>query len=98
MEGKVGGRRIQEPIVPELTEFVLARFGDDEEVFSSFCSSRHNFQVYSGPNQHETEARVAKRFLGHALPKVREWAEREAHWSEKDAQHWRERDEEFFSE
>ena len=61
---------------PPLTEFVLSRFEDDDEVFQEFLAGTHAGQVYSGdiPAQHEEEAETARRFLGHPLRRVREWA------------------------
>lgn len=87
------------PTVPRLTAHVLENFESDDRVFSSFCSSRHT-GLYSGDiaAQHEKEAAVAEQFRSHPVRRVREWADREAEWARKDAQRWREYDEEQFDD
>lgn len=85
-----------QPVVPELTEFVLKHFGKDKETFNHFCVGAHNLQMYSGDiaSQHEQEAEVAKKFLSHPLPHIRKWAAIEVDSSLKQTQHWRQEDEE----
>jgi hypothetical protein len=88
------------PVVPPLTAFVLEKFESEDRVFSTFCSSRHNLQVYSGDiaAQHEEEAKLAEKFRTHALRRVREWAEQEVRWGRQDAKYWRQHNEEEFDE
>ena len=85
------------PVVPPLTAFVLERFADDDQVFREFCAGTHSGQVYSGDvtEQHEREAAIARRFVGHPLRRVREWALSEIDSAKRQAAHWRERDEEM---
>jgi hypothetical protein len=85
-----------EPVLPSLTEFVLSRFEEDDEVFREFVAGTHTGQVYTGdiPAQHEQEAEAARRFLGHALRRVREWAAAEIQSAKREAQFWRQHDEE----
>lgn len=89
-----------EPEVPPLTEFVLETFEADDKVFNEFCAGTHSFQMYSGDiaAQHEAEAKVAARFLRHRLRRIREWAAIEIESSSKQAQWWRQDDEERFLE
>ncbi|HEY1187464.1 MAG TPA: hypothetical protein VGE74_07385, partial [Gemmata sp.] len=85
-----------EPILPPLTGFVLSHFGNDEGVFSAFVAGTHSGQVYSGDiaTEHLKEAAVARSFLAHPIPRVREWAEHEIQFANNQAAHWRQRDEE----
>jgi hypothetical protein len=85
-----------EAVVPSLTEFVLSHFEDDDEVFREFLAGTHAGQVYSGdiPAQHEEEAETARRFLAHPLRRVREWAVAEIASAKRQAQFWRQCDEE----
>lgn len=88
------------PVVPPLTAFVLEKFESDDRVFSTFCSSRHNLQMYSGDIAalHEEEAKLAEKFRTHVLRRVREWAEQEVRWGRQDAKYWRQHNEEDFDE
>jgi hypothetical protein len=85
-----------EPLVPPLTEFVLSRFEDDDEVFREFLAGTHAGQPYTGdiPAHHEEEAETARRFLGHPLRRVQAWAVAEIESAKLQAQFWRQRDEE----
>ncbi len=82
-----------EPLVPPLTGFVLSRFEDDDEVFREFLCGTHSGEVYADdiPAQHEEEAETARRFLGHPLKRVREWAAAELESANVQAQFWRQR-------
>jgi hypothetical protein len=86
-----------EPTVPALTAYVLDRFAEDERVFDEFCAGMHSGQTYVGDiaAQHEREAEVARRFLDHDLPRVRDWAHREIAQATQQASWWRARDEEL---
>jgi len=85
------------PAVPPLTSFVLDRFADDEQVFREFRAGTHSGRVYSGDiaKQHEGEATVARRFLGHPLRRIREWALSVIDSANRQAADWRQRDEEM---
>jgi len=84
-------------VVPPLTEFLLKRFEDDDRTFREFCAGVHSLQMYSGDiaAQHEKEAEIARRFLNHDLPRVREWAELEIRESLAQAKWWRQEHEEL---
>jgi hypothetical protein len=106
--GAVGAQRIArnlpipyldesgKPVVPPLTEFVLSEFEDDERTFREFCLGSHSLQIYIGDvaSQKQKEAEIAREFLNHPLPRVREWAEYEISRCEQDAKMWRQIDEE----
>lgn len=106
--GVTGARRItkqlalpylnenNQPVVPELTEFVLSKFEDDEETFRNFCTSSHNFQVYVGDTvaHKNKEAEIAKSFLNHKLRRIREWASYEVESCRSDANYWQQINEE----
>jgi hypothetical protein len=79
------------PIVPELTEFVLEEYESDDEILRNFCAGLHSLQLYSGDiaAAHEKEAAIARRFLTHRLPRVRQWAEQEIRSAEETARHMR---------
>jgi hypothetical protein len=85
------------PVVPPLTSFVLDHFADDEEVFHEFCAGTHSGQVYSGDiaARHEQKAEAARRFLSHPLRRVRAWALSEIESARRQADSWRQRDEEM---
>jgi hypothetical protein len=85
------------PVVPELTAFVLERFGDDEHVFREFCAGTRSGRVYHGDiaAEFEREADVARRFFGHPLAPVREWARDAVEAARQQAAYWRQRDEEM---
>jgi hypothetical protein len=80
------------PVVPELTEFVLSRFEDDDLVFREFCAGTHSLQMYVGdiPKQRETEAASARPFFNHRLKRIRDWARYEYDSGIHDAQWHRE--------
>ena len=80
-----------EPLVPPLTEFVLSRFEDDDEVFREFLAGAHAGRGYTGDilAQHEEEAETARQFLNHPLKRVREWAAAEVKSARGQSQHWR---------
>lgn len=75
------------PQVPQLTEFVLTRFEDDDRTFSEFVAGVHSFQGYVGSYSaaREKEGLQAKAFLNHRLRRVREWALLEMRQAEHDA-------------
>jgi hypothetical protein len=63
-------------IVPELTEFVLDRFGDDRQVFGEFCAGAASHGMRSGDiaAQYDQDAVVARAFFTHRCRWIREWA------------------------
>jgi hypothetical protein len=65
-----------QPVVPDLTVWVLSRFEDDDRVFVEFCAGVHSFQMYTGNIAaiHESEAEIARKFFGHQLRRIDEWA------------------------
>lgn len=85
-----------EPEIPTLTQLILSRYEEDEEVFRGFLAGTHTGQVYSGDiaTAHEQEAAVARRFLGHPIKRVREWAAYEIQSATSIAKYRRQRDEE----
>ena len=87
----------QTPVVPEPTLTVLQRFGNNKDIFNSFCTGLHSFQTYSGDiaAQHMREAAVAKAFLNHDMDIIRRWAEEEIRWSEREAKRERQEQEEL---
>ena len=86
------------PVVPDLTDYVLKTFEDDDWTFDEFCAGVHSFQTYTGDiaGQHEREAQTARRFLNHGVKRVREWAQREVETSLHEAECWRQQEEEIY--
>jgi hypothetical protein len=64
------------PKVPELTEFVLDRYGQDDRVFQEFCAGAASHGIRSGDiaGQYDQDAEVARHFLTHRCRAIREWA------------------------
>jgi len=85
------------PTVPELTEFVLDHYGDDEEVFEEFCAGAGSGGVMSGDiaGHYDRDAEVVRRFLTHRCRWVREWARRAESHARDSADWFRVDDEEF---
>jgi hypothetical protein len=85
------------PIVPPLTAFVLSEFVNSDEVFRAFVAGVHNLQSYSGDiaDQHEQEAEIAKKFLGHHVRRIGEWAALEVQQAQAEARYWRQMEEEM---
>ncbi|MCJ7586341.1 MAG: hypothetical protein MUQ00_00320 [Candidatus Aminicenantes bacterium] len=88
------------PSVPELTAFVLQEYQDDDRVFSEFLAGAHSFQMYSGDiaAQREKEAREAFKFLDHPIKRISEWARLESKRGLREAEMWRQIDEETIIE
>lgn len=62
--------------VPELTEWLLTAFENDDEVFRAFIGGRHGHETFFGPIS-AAFAGVEERmqpYLRHPLRRVREWA------------------------
>jgi hypothetical protein len=86
-----------QPIVPELTAWVLSHFEDDDRTFSEFCAGVHSMQTYMGDiaGAHESEARDARKFFNHNLRRIREWARIEHEGALENAQRMREWEDEM---
>ncbi len=84
------------PVVSELTALVLERFGDDEQVFREFCAGTRSGRTYSGDVAvgFDREAEAARRYLGHSLPRVRQWAVEAVEAARRQASYWQQREEE----
>jgi hypothetical protein len=84
------------PLVHPLTEYVLATWGDDEEVFGRFVASTHHLQLYTGDMAvaHRREAERARPLLTHHVRAIRRWAENEVAMGEHQARQWVIRNEE----
>lgn len=67
-----------QPVVPELTKFVLEKFETNDRVFSEFCAGYNGYKMYHGDiaQEHENEAEFAKKFLTSPIKRVRDWAQR----------------------
>jgi hypothetical protein len=80
------------PVIPELTEYVLTRFEDDDRTFAEFCAGAHSLQMYTGDiaSAREGEAERARAFFDHPLRRIREWAGIEYESGMADAQRHRE--------
>jgi hypothetical protein len=112
ISGEIGARRLARHlslpyvdeggncVVPELTEYLLSAFEDDEQTFSEFLAGSHSFQWYGGDigAAMEKEADTAKRFLNHPLRRIREWAVYEIDRAKTMAEEWKKRDEESYLE
>jgi hypothetical protein len=83
--------------VPALTEYVLATFEGDDEVFKNFIHGTYGMRTYIGDiaAEHEKEGSIAAKFIMHPLRRVREWANFEIQESKRQANWWRQQDEEF---
>src|ERR1039458_560408 len=79
------------PLVPELTECVLSVYGDDAAVLREFAAGRHDMEASWGPvsSHYEGHVKVARAFLNHPLPAIRQWAEREIASAEHLGGFWR---------
>lgn len=84
-------------VVPRLTEYVLSKFEDDDDVYEAFAYGRHDTRVYSGDiaGLHDAEASNAAKFQSHRLRRIRQWAAERAASSRREATWWREREEDF---
>lgn len=80
------------PIVPELADWILTTFGDDEAVMGQFLTGRHSSEVRHGWARDRTAEveRLTTPFLKHSKRWVREWAkyevrehERELEWDDE---------------
>jgi len=83
------------PTVPELTERVLSLYGGEEAVAREFAAGRHDMEASWGPvsSHYEGHSQVARAFLNHPLPAIRQWAEREIASAEHLAGFWRKHEE-----
>jgi len=86
-----------QPVVPELTAWVLSRFEEDDRTFKEFCAGVHSLQMYMGniAGTHESEAHDARTFFNHKLRRIREWARIEHEGALQNAQRMREWEDEM---
>jgi hypothetical protein len=82
--------------VPELTAFVLSHFESDDRTFHEFCAGVHSFEIMSGDiaQKYEEDARTAAKFQGHPIRRIAEWATHEVAFARREAEAWRQCDEE----
>ncbi len=76
------------PMVPALTEWVLTRFEEDDEVFRRFCSGRWPRIAWRGDERDRLAERekALEPFRQHPLRRIREWAEYELEHNRKQAE------------
>jgi hypothetical protein len=81
----------KKPVLPPLTELFLGKYANDDRVFHEFAGGLHSLQSYKGDiaNLKEAEAEVARKFLNHDLPRVRDWATYEVASATKEAADFR---------
>jgi hypothetical protein len=86
-----------QPVVPELTAWVLTRFETDDRVFHEFCAGVHSYQMYGGDiaAAHESEAERARKFFDYPLRRIREWARSEYEGAKRLAEMQREMEDEM---
>jgi hypothetical protein len=84
-----------QPVVPELTYYVMDNFGHDDRVYREFFAGTFS-RSHSGDiaAQLEQEGEEVRPFLGHPLRRIREWAKDCLDRSKRVAGYWRARDEE----
>jgi hypothetical protein len=81
--------------VPEITEYVLRAFEDDQRTFEEFCCGVGSGLYWTeGGQKRQRDADVAERFLHHPLRRIREWARVESRAARKDAERQRQEEEE----
>ncbi len=87
-----------QPVVPTLTAYVLDKFEADDGVFREFLAGTHSGQVYFGDiaAQHLQEAQTAQKFIAHPLKRIREWAQAEITDARRQADFWKQQDEEDY--
>lgn len=86
------------PDLNAITRYVLERFGDDNNVFSSWIAGMHNGKAFAGSIADHIEQRAAgaQHFLDFPLRAVRRWAEGEVLFAEQNAEGFRLSEEERF--
>ncbi len=89
-----------EPLIPPLTEFVLSKFEEDDGVAAAFSAGVHGMEVGVGDlsGRFRELAEFARKFLGHPLRRVHEWAEGEVASCEADAKRFKQWEEERWLE
>jgi hypothetical protein len=70
-----------------LTELFLGKYASEDRVFNEYAGQLHSLQSYMGDisKLKEDEAEVARKFLNHELPRVRDWATYEINDSTREA-------------
>jgi hypothetical protein len=86
------------PDLHPVTKFVLERFGNDDQVFSSWVAGMTNGQAFAGSiaDWVERRAEFAERFLTYPLEAVRRWARSEISFASDNAEDFRQTEEERF--
>jgi hypothetical protein len=81
----------KKPWLHPLTSVFLGKYADDERVFQEFMAGAHSLQSYKGDivGLKEAEANVARNFLNHDFPRVREWAKDEVATATREASEFR---------
>ena len=84
------------PRIPELTEFVLGKWGKDDKVFNHFRAGSHHLQMYLGSiaEHKRDESNVARQFLNHKMPIIRRWARLEVASAEDQTKQFQQMEEE----
>ena len=84
-----------EVVVPPLTAWLFTEREADQHAFEWFLMGRHHgASVWRGDQTSEVRAEMEP-FLGHPLPRVREWAEDQIRFADCEANWFRQRDEEI---
>ena len=84
------------PELNSVTSFLMENFGEDEKVFSSFVAGIHSGGVRAGPisNWMQEGVTLAEQFANYPIPSIRKWARIEIEFGTKEAEEFREREEE----
>ena len=79
------------PMLHPLTELFLAKYAEDDRVFNEYVGHLHQLQVYKGDiaQLKENEADVARKFLGHRIARVVDWANYEIKDATREAARFR---------
>jgi len=73
------------PDLNPITRFILEKYGDDEQVFSSWIAGMYNGQVFAGSIADHTERRaaMAEPFLNFPVEAVRRWARGQVQYADE---------------
>jgi hypothetical protein len=84
------------PELNAVTAFLMENFGEDERVFSSFVAGMHSGGVFAGPisDWMQRGVTLAEEFTNYPIPSIRRWARNEVQFGTKQAEEFREREEE----
>lgn len=85
--------------LPPITEYVLDRYGDDEDVLSEFNAGQHSGSWWGDLSEvFAARADAVAKLQHHRSPRVRRWAVQEEANVRAQADRWKRRDEERFLE